>query len=257
MPTLTYSDTPSDARPRETTSLVSSPGSRNEPDNHPNPPKSLGSPIIQPPNVRAIGYLRVSTDDQSAGIDSQREKITDYCAARAYGLTRLAIDEGISGKTIEKRPALVAALADLKSGKADALIVAKLDRLCRSVLGFAQIMEDSRRQGWSLIVIDAEIDTSTPSGKMVMGVLALFAEFERELIGVRTRDALKIKRAQGVQLGRRHAAKEPEVLSLIRTYSEPSDEATARRLNAEQVPTTTGRGKWTGGSVRRLINRWS
>jgi DNA invertase Pin-like site-specific DNA recombinase len=110
---------------------------------------------------------------------------------------------GVSGRSMEGRTGLAAALEDVESGAADALVVAKLDRLSRSLLDFAALMERSRRDGWSLVALDLGVDTSTPSGEMMANVLAAFAQFERRLIGQRTKDALAVKRAQGVRLGRR------------------------------------------------------
>ena len=81
-------------------------------------------------------------------------------------------------------------------------MVAKLDRLSRSLLDFAALMEQARKRGWNLIALDLGVDTSTPAGEMMASVLATFAQFERRLIGQRTKDALAVKRAQGVVLGR-------------------------------------------------------
>jgi Resolvase, N terminal domain len=68
---------------------------------------------------------------------------------------------------------------------------AKLDRLSRSLLDFASLMEDARREGWALVILDLGIDTTTPSGEMIANVMATFAQFERRLIGQRTKDALR------------------------------------------------------------------
>ena len=109
---------------------------------------------------------------------------------------------GASGKSLNGRSGLTAALAAVEAGEADGLVVAKLDRLSRSLLDFAGLMERSQRKGWSLVALDLGVDTSTPSGEMMASVLAIFAQFERRLIGQRTREALAVKRAQGVRLGR-------------------------------------------------------
>lgn len=90
----------------------------------------------------------------------------------------------------------------LQRGDACTLVVSKLDRLSRSLVQFAELMERSRRKGWSLVALDLGVDTSTPAGEMMASVLASFAQYERRLIGQRTRDALAVKREQGVRLGR-------------------------------------------------------
>ena len=81
-------------------------------------------------------------------------------------------------------------------------MVAKLDRLSRSLLDFASLMEDARREGWALVILDLGVDTTTPSGEMIANVMATFAQFERRLIGQRTKDALAVKKREGVKLGR-------------------------------------------------------
>ena len=110
-------------------------------------------------------------------------------------------DAGYSAKDL-KRPGVRIALEILQAGGADALVVAKLDRLSRSMLDFAGIMAAAQKQGWGLIALDCAVDTTTPAGEAMANVLATFAQFERRLISQRTKDALAAKRAQGVRLGR-------------------------------------------------------
>ena len=88
------------------------------------------------------------------------------------------------------------------AGEADALVVAKLDRLSRSMIDFTALMGKAQRQGWALVALDCAVDTTTPAGEAMANVLATFAQFERRLIGQRTREALAQKKAQGVRLGR-------------------------------------------------------
>jgi DNA invertase Pin-like site-specific DNA recombinase len=87
-------------------------------------------------------------------------------------------------------------------GDAKALVVAKLDRLSRSLLDFAGLMAKAQKQGWGVIALHVQVDTSTASGEAMANLLATFAQFERRLIGQRTKEALAIKRASGVRLGR-------------------------------------------------------
>src|SRR4029078_11540588 len=100
------------------------------------------------------------------------------------------------------RPGIQQALDLLGRGDADVLVVSKLDRLSRSLLDFASLMDRSRHEGWSLVALDLGVDTTTPSGEMMAGVLAVFSQFERQLISERTKAGLAVKRAQGVRLGR-------------------------------------------------------
>jgi DNA invertase Pin-like site-specific DNA recombinase len=161
-------------------------------------------------------------------------------------------DAGYSGSTVN-RPGLTDALAALESGQASTLVVAKLDRLSRSLMDFATLMERSRRRGWGLVALDLGVDTSTPSGSLVANVMASFAEYERHLIGQRTKDALAEKRAQGVKLGRPRS-----VPDSIRGYigelraAGMTWQAIADVLNARGVPTGQGGAKWYANTVRRI-----
>jgi DNA invertase Pin-like site-specific DNA recombinase len=151
---------------------------------------------------------------------------------------------------MRSRPGLTGALEAVEAGEADALLVAKLDRLSRSLVDFSALMERSRRKGWALIALDLGVDTSTPSGEMLANVLAVFAQFERRLIGQRTREALQVKKAAGVTLGRPRLLPE-EVRSRIRGEREQGSSwpQIAQRLNDEKVPTAQG-GRWWPATVR-------
>src|SRR5262249_44260183 len=151
--------------------------------------------------LRVLGYLRVSTTEQAsngAGLDAQRAAIAAEADRRGWSV-RWIEDRGYSAKDL-RRPGIQEALTALAGGEADALVVAKLDRLSRSLPDFWGLVEQSRRERWQLIALDLGVDTSTPSGEMLANVLASFAQFERRLIGQRTAEALGAKRAAGVRL---------------------------------------------------------
>src|SRR5205823_6536696 len=136
-----------------------------------------------------------------AGLEAQRRAIMAECERRGWQLVDVIEDAGYSAKDL-KRPGVQIALETLRKRQASALVVAKLDRLSRSMLDFAGLMDAAQRQGWALVALDLGVDTSTPSGEMIANVLATFAQFERRLIAERTRAALAVKRSQGVRLGR-------------------------------------------------------
>jgi DNA invertase Pin-like site-specific DNA recombinase len=162
-------------------------------------------------------------------------------------------DAGHSAKSLE-RPGITAALEKLDGGQAGALVVAKLDRLSRSLLDFASLMERARRKGWALIALDLGVDTTTPSGEMMANVLATFAQFERRMIGQRTKDALAEKRAAGVRLGRPRSLPEGVVRRIVRERAKGSTlQAIADRLNTEGVPTAQGGAEWRPSSVRAVV----
>ena len=207
--------------------------------------------------MEIIGYVRVSTDEQAdsgAGLAVQRAAIEAEAARRGWQLVAIHEDAGASGKSLNGRPGLTAALAGIEAGEASGLVVAKLDRLSRSLLDFAGLMERSQRKGWALVALDLGVDTSTPSGEMMASVLAIFAQFERRLIGQRTRDALAVKRSQGVRLGRPRTMPE-SVRERIRQEREQGRSLTAiaAGLNVDGIGTAQGGCRWYPSTVRAAL----
>lgn len=158
-----------------------------------------------PKQIRAVGYVRVSTEQQAqegVSIDAQKARITANCVALDIKLVTILADEGESAKSLE-RPGLQAALKMLKQGKADALMVVKLDRLTRSVKDLGVLCETHFGDGkpWSLLSVSDAIDTRSASGKLILNVLTSVAQWEREAIADRVREAMQHMKAQGVFLG--------------------------------------------------------
>ena len=207
---------------------------------------------------RVIGYVRVSTDGQSesgASVEHQRECIRKECARRGLELVRIAEDDGISGKNLN-RPALQGALRDLIDGNAEVLMAAKLDRLSRSVKDVCQIGDMAGHHGFELILLDAQIDTTSPYGRAQLNMMATFAQLERELIGQRTKDALAVKKAQGVRLGAPTSiGAEVEEKILAMRAGGMSMNRIADALNAEKVPTAKGGARWYPMTVKKVIDR--
>jgi DNA invertase Pin-like site-specific DNA recombinase len=142
-----------------------------------------------------------------------------------------------------------------RSHQAGALVVAKLDRLSRSLLDFAALMEEARTNHWAMVILDLGVDTTTPSGEMIANVMATFAQFERRLIGQRTRDALAVKQAAGVQLGRPRTL-DPLIRARIvkEKAAGRSLRAIAADLKAESVPTARGGSQWHASSIRQIAD---
>jgi DNA invertase Pin-like site-specific DNA recombinase len=203
---------------------------------------------------RVIGYLRVSTDRQARsglGLDAQARAIGAAATARGWEMVGTYTDDGCSAGTL-RRPALAEALAALDRGEADALVVAKLDRLSRSVGDFTALTERARRRGWALVCLDIDVDTASPSGELVATITASVAQWERRIISARTIDALAAKRAQGARLGR-PVALPTEVRDRIvaeRAAGRPFA-AIAADLVADGVPTARG-GRWAPATVRAV-----
>ncbi|HVE90925.1 MAG TPA: recombinase family protein [Actinomycetota bacterium] len=206
--------------------------------------------------VAAIGYVRVSTGDQAdsgAGLEAQRAVISGECLRRGWDL-EFCEDAAASARRLSRRPALAKALVQLDSGAADALVVSKLDRLSRSLLDFAGLMSRAQSRGWNLVALDLGIDLGTPAGEFMANVMASAAQWERRIIGQRTKDALAVKRAQGVKLGRPPSIP-PVVVTAIsqRRDSGLSLRAIADELNAEAVATGHGGRRWYASTVRQVL----
>lgn len=209
--------------------------------------------------VRVVGYVRVSTEEQAdsrAGLESQRTEIASECERRSWVLLEVYADEGVSGRSLNGRHALSKAVGAVESGEADALMVAKLDRLSRSLLDFAALMARANKDGWNLVALDLGIDLATPAGEFMANVMASAAQWERRIIGQRTRDALAQKRAAGVRLGRPPVLPD-EVVSRILAEREEGESlrAIAARLNADGIPTAHGGARWYGSTVRSVLAR--
>ena len=207
--------------------------------------------------MRAIGYCRVSTDEQGRsglGLESQRDTIERETSRRGWTLEHVYTDVA-SGKSLRRRHEMSDALAALRDGTADVLVVAKLDRLSRSVSDFAAILARSNAEQWELNICDLGVDTTTPSGKMVAQIMMVLAEWEREMIGDRTKAALQVARSRGTRLGRPRGVT-TDTLRLIRILRESgkSYAAIASALASEDIPTAQG-GQWQAATVRKLYER--
>jgi DNA invertase Pin-like site-specific DNA recombinase len=206
--------------------------------------------------TRVIGYVRVSTDEQhssGAGLGAQRSAIENECTRRGWELLRIVgEDAGASSATLDRK-GLTSALEVLDAGKADVLVIAKLDRLSRSVVQGAQVMDRAKRKGWSLVALDFGLDTTTPAGEMVANVILSTAQYERRLIGERTRAALAAKKAAGVRLGRPQALSD-ELVRRIRADRQAGQSfgAIARALEAEGVATARGGKAWHASTVKAV-----
>jgi DNA invertase Pin-like site-specific DNA recombinase len=169
----------------------------------------------------------------------------------------LVREEGKSGKSISGRPALRDSLDRLRTGTANALFVTRVDRLARSTKDFLSIVDHANTNGWRLVMLDLNLDTSTYQGRFVVTIMSALAEMERAIIAERQKDVHKDRRERGlvwgVDLGPR--TKVPEnILAMILDWREKkmSYHEIARRLNADKIPTTLG-GEWHGSTIRKLV----
>lgn len=154
--------------------------------------------------TKTIAYLRVSTDkqaDRGVSLEAQRAKVAAYAELYDLEIVDVVVDAGVSAKTLD-RPGLGRALAMLKSGKADALLVVKLDRLTRSVRDLGALVETYFASGKAaLLSVGEQIDTRSAAGRLVLNVLASVSQWEREAIGERTSAAMQHMAAEGSYTG--------------------------------------------------------
>ena len=189
---------------------------------------------------------------------SQRESSQSSGGSAAPPSTRVDRSPGrragYSAKDL-RRPGIRVALEQLERTRADGLVVAKLDRLSRSLLDFAAVMAKAQKQGWALVALDCTVDTTTPAGEAMAHVLATFAQFERRLIGERTREALAAKKRAGVKLGRPRTMPS-SVRRQIRAMRARglTLQAIADSLNEQHVPTAQKPGaRWHASTVRAAL----
>jgi site-specific DNA recombinase len=148
--------------------------------------------------MRIATYLRISTDEerQPFSLEAQADRLGAYVAAQLGWRLVLSYEDRMSGKQLN-RPGLARALADARAGRFDLLPVFKVDRLARSVSGLAQVLEALDTAGVAFRSASEPFDTSTPAGRMMVQMLGVFAEFERELIVERTRWGWPRRRQRG------------------------------------------------------------
>lgn len=146
--------------------------------------------------MRVALYARVSTADKGQDPRVQTLELQEYCQRRSWSVAGEYVDVGISG-TKEKRPELDRLMADAHRRRFDAVLCWKFDRLARSVSHLLRALEIFRSLGIDFVSFSEQLDTSTPTGKMVFTVLGAVAELERSLIVERVRAGMRNARAKG------------------------------------------------------------
>jgi DNA invertase Pin-like site-specific DNA recombinase len=227
--------------------------------------------------LRCAVYTRKSTDEglekEFNTLDAQRDAC-EACVAsqRAEGwvLVRDRYDDGgFSGGTLE-RPALKRLLADIEAGLVDVIVVYKIDRLSRSLMDFAKLVEVMDAHGVTFVSVTQSFNTTTSMGRLTLNILLSFAQFEREVIGERIRDKFAASRARGMWMGgkvplgydvanRKLVVNEAEAIRVRRVFQLSVETGlgteTARRLQAEGITSKTGRPLDKGDVYKVLNNR--
>jgi len=226
---------------------------------------------------RAIGYARVSTEEQAIsglGLAVQREKITGYCANQDLELLDIVSDEGFSAATMN-RPGLTRALARLQAGEADTLVIFKLDRLTRNLGDWSRLVAEFFGDKFHLVSFSDRIDTRSASGRMTLNVIISVVAWERETIGERTGAALRVLAAKGCSTGKipygyrrgaptagngqRPTEIDPERAEVVRRIFRLRAEGNSYHeiidaLRKAKIPSPTGRG-WVVQTLCTILAR--
>ena len=207
--------------------------------------------------LRALTYSRVSTGRQAESglsLDDQEERLATAVAQRGWEHVAHLTDPGVSGRKLSNQPGLQEAIDRLDRGEAQVLLAAKLDRLSRSTLDFAQLLEHAGRKGWSVVVLDVAVDTSSPAGRLVVDVVSAAAAFESRRIGERVAASHVQRKAKGERAGQAPLLPDAIRQRIVREHNDEqrSLNAIAKTLNAEEVPTAMG-GRWHASTVRHVL----
>jgi site-specific DNA recombinase len=147
--------------------------------------------------MRVAGYARVSTDKQAekgVSLEAEVEKIRAMAVVQGGELVDIIIDAGESAKSLN-RPGMAHLQALVDDSRVDAVIIAKLDRLTRSVKDLAELLQQFQRRGVALISVAESLDTGSAAGRLVLNIMTAVSQWEREAIGERTQTALLHKKA--------------------------------------------------------------
>lgn len=220
--------------------------------------------------MKLVGYVRVSTKNQedNTSLADQERRIRAYCDAFGHELISIYVEVG-SGKNTKDREQFNLALADIKDN-ADGIIALKLDRIARNTRDVLALVEDVLQpQNKALVLLDLQVDTSTPTGKMILTVMAATAALERDTITNRMQGGRKAKSDNGGYAYGSPAfgetavdgeivadAREQEIITIIKNHykSGKSAQKIADYLNKNNIPAKRG-GQWSKTTVARVIER--
>lgn len=206
----------------------------------------------------ALCYARVSTNRQARtghSLDSQPQALAE--AAEAAGYSPEVILEQGSGRNTA-RPALQGALERLRLGEAVALYALDIDRLARSTRHLLEIAEKSAREKWRLVVLSADVDTSSPAGEALLTVAAAFSQFESRMISERVKRQHQARRERGVVWGVDEGLQSGLAESVVAQIVTLRDQGFSLRgiaseLNTQGVATSAG-ASWQAVKVSRVLN---
>ncbi len=177
---------------------------------------NLSESVSPNKQVRVVLYGRVSTSNHGQDVSMQTRELEQFAQARGWRLVDSYLDIGISGAK-DKRPELDRLMADAHRRKFDVVIVWKFGRFARSVSHLLRALENFNALGIAFVSLSEQMDTTTPTGKMVFTVLGAVAELERSLIVERVKAGLRNARAKGKTLGRPRTVVDTVVVGRLRS----------------------------------------
>ena len=223
---------------------------------------------------KAVLYIRVSTDEQASegiSIEAQEAKLQAYCQSRGLQVTETIIDAGVSGgKYLSQRPGGQKLIEMLKARKASHVVAVKLDRLFRNAADGLWTIENWDNEGISTHLLDINgmgLDTSSPMGKMILTMMAGFAQLERSMIRDRTKTALNHKKSTGKKYCQNVYgvdfdadgnalvnADEQATITLIFSLRKAGKSLRAIASHLTEIGATTKRGgQWAAATIKRIL----
>ncbi len=177
--------------------------------------------------MKAAIYARVSTTGNGQSPEMQLRELREYAARRGWEITGEYVDAGVSGAK-DSRPELNRLMAEAHRRRFDAVVVWKFDRFARSVSHLLRALETFKALGIEFVSLSEQVDTSTPTGKMIFTVLGAVAELERSLIAERVRAGVRNARAKGKRLGRPKLAVDASRIATLRSQGASWSEICAK-----------------------------
>ncbi len=219
--------------------------------------------------MKAVGYIRVSTDKQvehGVSLEAQAEKIRAMAVVQGADLLEILVDAGESAKSLD-RPGMSRLRALVDSGAVQTVIVAKLDRLTRSVKDLAELLERFQKREVSLVSVAESLDTGSAAGRLVLNIMTAVSQWEREAIGERTATALQHKRAHQQVYSRTPFgferdgsrliphAEEQQTIAQMRSLRAQGRtlQSIADTLNQQGIRTKANGSRWFAASIDRIL----
>ena len=222
-------------------------------------------------------YVRVSTEEQAQegfSIRGQTEKLKNYALLKEWDIYDIYADEGLSGKNTVDRPAINRLIDDIKGNKINNVLVFKVDRLTRSIKNLMELVEIFDKYNCAFNSLTESIDTDTPSGRMFLKIIGIFAEFERENLITRVTLGLERKVKEGYGLSAfgktsygydRPKGEKVQTVNIIEAKiveeifnlylkENKSMLQIAKILNDRKIPTKKNTGKWIASTIRVILN---